>query len=273
MPFTISRSLELQPSAVVVTWSEDAGRLGPQVIEYLNRNLHTQIFAELDPAGFFSLGGVSVEDDVAQFPETTFYCCEDKNLVTFKSSSPASDWYRFLEAVLDVAQYYCHVTEIYTVGGMLAPTAHTNPRGIAAISNCSKMTAILTQHGVVTEFDYTTPPDQRPSLSSFLLWAAQRRNIPAATLWVPQPFYLAQAGDAEACCKTIEFFDERLNLAIDFTELRQNVARQNSQITELRNLLPEVDSSITKVENNLGLTQEENTRLIKEVDRLLKQIR
>lgn len=269
--FKIYEKPELESSCLVVGWSGDAGRLGTKVIDYLNKKLGGKEFGEIEPAGFFSLGGVSVEDDVAQFPESKFYWCPEKYLVTLKSNRPTSDWHKFLDSVLDVAEHYCHAKELYTIGGMVSPAAHTSPRELLAVANSPEMREILSLYDLARDMDYETPPGQRPTLNSFLLWVAKRRNIAAASLWVPIPFYLVAAEDPQAWRKTVEFLDRRFGLGIDFRDLDEDAARQNEKLAELRSRSSEVDSYIRKLESNLGLTQQENEKLVKEVEELFRR--
>ncbi len=118
-------------------------------------------------ADLFSIGGVSIEDDIAQFPESKFYCCQEKNLVIFKSNPTRSEWYKFLNLVLDVAEHFCHAKELYTIGGMVSLGAHTAPRELLAIANSSEMKKVLSQYNLASDMDYETPPGQRPTLKLF----------------------------------------------------------------------------------------------------------
>ena len=270
-PFKIYGRPKLQSSSLVVAWSEDAGKLGLKVVDYLNKKLGSQEFAEIDPVDFFPLGGVSVEDDVAQFPESKFYWCQEKNLVMFKSNPPRSEWYEFLNLVLDIAEHYCKVKELYTIGGMVSSSAHTIPRVLLAIANSPEMRKVLSQYDLVSDMDYETAPGQRPTLSSFLLWVAKRRNIAGASLWVPVPFYLVAAEDPRAWRKAAEFFDRRFGLSIDFRDLDEEVARQNEKIAQLRSRLPELDEYISRLESNLSLTADENEKLVKEIEEFLRR--
>jgi len=270
-PFKIYGKPELESSPLVVGWGEDAGKLGTKVIDYLNRKLGGKEFGEIEPADFFALGGISVEDDVAQFPESKFYWCPEKNLVILKSDRPTSEWHKFLNLVLDVAEHHCRAKELYTIGGMVSLAAHTSPRELLAVANSPEMREILSQYDLARDLDYETPPGQRPTLNSFLLWVAKRRNVAAASLWVPIPFYLIAAEDPEAWRKTVAFLDRRLGLGIDLRDLDEAVARQNEKIAELRSRSSEVDSYIRKLESNLGLTQEENERLVEEVEELFRK--
>lgn len=270
-PFRIAREPELLSSSLVIGWSEDAGKLGPKVIDYLHRKLKCIEFAEIEPADFFPLSGVSVEDDVAQFPESKFYYCQKKNLVILKSGSPRYEWHRFLGSVLDLAEHYCHTRELYTIGGMVSPSAHTAPRDLFAIANSLEMKAVLNQYDLARDFDYETPLGQRPTLSSYLLWLAKKRDMAASSLWVPVPFYLVSTEDPRACRKIVEFLDKRFDLGIDLAELDDEVAMQNQKIAQVRITFPEIDNYIQRLESNLDLANEENDTLLKEIEGFLRK--
>lgn len=270
-PFRIYRQPELKASSLVVGWTEDAGRLGPRVIDYLNRELGGEEFGEIEPTDFFPLSSVSVESDVAQFPESKFYSCAAKGLVTFKSSAPRFEWHRFLQSVLDVAEHYCHATEVYAIGGMVTMGPHTIPRELLGVANCAEMKGVLGQYSLATPLDYETPPDQKPTFNSFLLWVAMRRGLPGAGLWVPVPFYLAAADDPQAWRKMIDFLDRRLGLGIDLTHLDAEVARQNEMLAQLRSGSSDIDSCISKLESNQTPSDEENENLVREVQHLFSR--
>lgn len=270
-PFTIYTRPELQSSSLIVGWAQDAGRLGVKVIDYLCRKLGAQEFGEIEPANFFPLGGVLVEDDIAQFPESKFYWCQGNNLVLLKSEVPRSEWYKFLNLVLDVAERYCNVKDMYTVGGMFSFGAHTTPREVFAIPNCPEMKQALRQYDLASSLDYETPPGQRTTLNSFLLWVAKKRRIAGTSLWAAVPFYLAAVEDSQACKKTVEFLDKRFDLGIDFAELDEDIRAQNERIAQLRRNLPEIDSYIQRVESNLGLTEQEIDRLATKIEEYLRR--
>ncbi len=190
---------EFQHSFLVVSWSGDAGGLGMEVTDYLTRKLGGRSFCEIEPVDFFSLGTVAIENDLVQFPESTFYFCPGYDLVVFKSPPPDFEWYKFLNLILDVAQHYCQGKELYSVSGMVSLAAHTAPRVLMNTFNSSEIKLTLRDYDLSGDWDYETPPGgQRPTINSYLLWAAKKRNIPAVGLWVPIPFYLMGVGDPRA---------------------------------------------------------------------------
>lgn len=269
-PLKFSRRPELPSSSLVVAWSEDVGQLGPKVVDYLKRKLGCESFCEIEPVEFFPLGGVAIEDSLVQFPESRFYASPQHKLVLFESNSPALEWYRFLNLMLDVAEHYCHVRELHAIGGMVAVSAHTTPRELVANFNSSETKEALTPFQLLGEFDYETPLGQRPTLNSFLLWAAKRRNIPAVSLWVPIPFYLAGIDDPKSMKRVLAFIDQRLELGIDFSDLDGEIRSQNEKLAEARNNVPYIEESMAKLESNQSLSEEESLRLVNGMDEFLR---
>jgi len=270
-PFKVLRKPKFQSSSLVVGWNEDAGQLGPGVIDYLTRGLGGERFGEIEPEDFFSLGGIRVEHDVAQFPESNFYSCHKNNLAIFRSTPPRFEWYKFLNSILDVAERYCGTKQLYTIGGMVALAAHTTPRALLATSSSQEVKESLKQYDLVRDMDYQTATGQRPTLNSFLLWLAGRRDIPGVSLWVPIPSYLVANEDPRGQKKVLQFFDERLGLNIDFSDIDHEIQKQNEKLAQARLRLPEVDDYILRLESNLSLSQEENERLTREIAEFLRE--
>ena len=262
--FRLSRQPKLRNPSLIVGFSEDTGRLAPKVIDYLNKNIRGESFCEIDLVDFFPLNGVAVENDVAQFPESRLYCGERNDLVIFKGSQPQLERYKFLQTILDVAEHYCGATELYTISGTIAPIAHTTPRSILVVFNRRQFQDKLRGYGL-QNMTWEGPP----ALNSFLLWAAQRRNIPGVSLWPAIPFYLASVDDFKAQKKVLEFLDKRFDLGVDFRQLDEEEAGQNKKIAELRSRSPVIDNYIQRLESNLTLTQEESEKVVKEVEEFL----
>ena len=266
--YTIYKKPDLEASSLIVGWNEDASKLGFSVVDYLNKKLDTDEFCEVRLEAFFPLGGVLVESDIAQFPESKFFYCQEKSMVLFRSNIPRLEWFKFLNLVLDIAERICHVKELYTVGGMISLAAHTAPRTLQTTTNSAQMKTVLMQQDLFKGIDYETPPNQRPTLSSYLLWVAMQRNIEGANLWASVPFYLIPTEDPRACRKVIDFFNKRLDLGIDFPGIDDELMRQNEKIAWLIDRFPEFNDIVHKLESNLRLTDAESRKIVElmEVD-------
>ncbi len=108
-------------------------------------------------------------------------------------------------------------------------------------------------------------------MSSFLIWSAGRRNIAAASLWIPVPFYLVAAEDPRAWQRALNFLDERLGLEMDLRDVAEAAMRQNEKIAHLRFDYPEIDNYIQRLESGTALSQEESEHLFQSVNDFLKK--
>jgi len=270
-PISLYQEPDLHQSSLVLGWREDAGDLGRRVTDYLNLKLKGQEFAEIEPEDFFPMGGVAIKDNVARFPESKFYACPEHELVIFQTDSPLVEWYKFLNSVLDVAEHYCRVRELYIIGAMISFGAHTSPRQLLAVVDSAEMKNGLSQYDLNRDMDYQTQPGERPTLNSFLLWLARERNIPGLSVWVPIPFYLAATEDPQAQRSILSFLNERLGLKIDFGDLDQEIRKQNEQLARARSRFPQIDDYINRLESNLMLSEEESGELVKKIEDFLRE--
>ena len=263
--FKFSQQPEFENPSLIVGWKDDAGKLSPKVIEYLNKKIDSRSFCEIEPVDFFPLTGVTVEKNMAQFPEGKFYCCERNDLVIFTGTEPGFERYRFLNAISDLAQHYCKIKYLYTISGTISSVAHTNSRKIVAVYNQQRLQKELRGYGL-EDMNW----EGTPAISSYLLWVAKRKGIPGVSLWAQIPFYLAASEDFQAIKLTLSFLDKRFNLELDLKELDEQINEQNKKIEQLRQEDPETNRHIATLESGLSLSEEEQFELIKSVNEILE---
>jgi len=261
---------DLEYTSLVVGWSEDAGKLGDAVTNYLVEKLSGYLYYEIDPMEFFPLGGVTIEDDLVQFPESKFYICPDYRLIIFKSTTPSFEFHKFITRVLDIAEYQCKTREVYSIGSMISMSSHTKPRQLLGAFSSPEVKRDLDSYDIECNVNFETAPGQKPPLSSWLLWAAQKRNLIGAYLWIPVPFYLMSLPDPKSHKKMLEFFKQRFKLDININDFDESIKVQNEQINEARDLYPDVDDSLKRLENSLTLSEEDNVKLAKQIEEYLK---
>jgi proteasome assembly chaperone (PAC2) family protein len=262
---------KLRKPTLVVGWEADGAQIGVKVSQYLIKNLNAQPFCEIDPVEFFPLGGVAIENDIVQFPQSAFYACPEHNLIIFQSAFPRYEWFKFLSLIMEIAQEHYHVKEMYAVGSMVTLAPHTVPRDFWATFSSPQIKKTLSRYQLSREMNFETPPGGRPTLNSYLLWMAKTRNLAAVNLWVPVPFYLVNNDDPDAHRKVLEFLDKRVKLNLNFDGIDASVKQQNEKLGRLRQSSPEIDGYIRKLENNLQLTEEEHESLNKAVDDCLRK--
>jgi proteasome assembly chaperone (PAC2) family protein len=264
-----SRQPDFEKPTLMFSWIVDARGLGEQVSDYLNHKLNNESFCDIEPDDFFPLHGVNIQNDTIQFPESRFYAGTRKDIIVFQSTPPRFEWYRFFHLILETARDLWHVSEIYTIDSMVSFVAHTAPREILANFSTREMKDDLVGYNLGSNWNYETPPGQRPTLNSFLLWSAQNLHMRAAALWVPTPFYLATVGDPKAQLRVLEFLNGKFNLCMDLSDLDQRVRSQNRMIVEACQATPEIDRLIKKVEVGDTLSPEESQQLVMDIEKQL----
>jgi proteasome assembly chaperone (PAC2) family protein len=264
-PFEIYQMPQLQSPSLIVGWqTQDIGKLGPKVIDFLNEKLGAKEIAEIKPLGFFPFGGVRFKDDLVQVPESKFWACEKDNLLIFRSDEPVFEHYQFLNSVLDFAEYHCHAKELYTLSGVVSFIAHTSLRRILTVFNQPELKKSLQGYGL-ENMTWEGPP----AISSYLLWLAKRRGIPGVSLWPEIPFYLATREDPHATKLTLSFLNRRLNLGMNLGEFDLEIRNLNEKIAELRKEDAEINKYINMLESGLRLDEEEQLKLAEKVYELL----
>jgi len=270
-PVKLLEQPEFDNPVVIVSWLMDTVGLGEKVTAYLNRVLASRVFCDIEPDEFFPLDGVHLDENVIQFPEAKFYSGSRKDIVIFRAVTPRFNWYLFLDSFLDVAVNVCHASAVYAIGSMVSIIPHTGPREIMGNFNSPEMKLSLSSYNMNNTLNYETPPGQRPTLSSYLLWAARRKNIPAATLWVPVPFYIATSGDPRAELRVLEFFNRKFNLHLAMDDLDEEVRQQNRTISRIRDESADIDNTIRKIETGDTLSAEESQHLASHIEQSLSR--
>jgi proteasome assembly chaperone (PAC2) family protein len=264
-PVEINQTCQLQNPFLLISWqTRDIGKLASKVVDFLIEKIGGQEIAEIKPLGFFSFGGVRFKEDLVQAPESKFWACEKNNLLIFKSDEPEFEYYKFLNTILELAEYHGQVKELYTLSGAISFTAHTHPRRILTVFNQPELKERLRDYGL-DEMTWEGPP----AISSYLLWVAQRRGIPGVSLWPEIPFYLAAGEDPQAIKIILSFLNRRFNLDLDLERLNLEIEDQNEKIVQLRREHPEIDQYISRLESGLKLDEEEQFKLVKEVYEIL----
>ena len=87
-----------------------------------------------------------------------------------------------------------------------------------------------------------------------------------AAIWVPVPFYLLSIDDPKAYRRTADFLSKRFDLNIDLSDIDEDIHKQNVKIARLANRFPELDDLFRKLESNITLTDDENSRLVQLID-------
>jgi predicted ATP-grasp superfamily ATP-dependent carboligase len=254
------------PSLLIGWQTHELGKLASTVSHFLNEQMGGREVAELKPLGFYSFGGIRFKHDLVQIPASHFWACEKKNLLIFKSDEPEFEYYQFLNTVLEWAESHFQAKDVTTLDGTFSFIAHTQARRIFTVFNQNEFKEGL-QGYELEALTWEGPP----ALSSYLLWIAKRRGLPGMSLWVEIPFYLAAREDPQAIKSTLSFLNKRFNLELDLSEFDVRIRNQHERIADLREENSEINDFIRRLENGLMLNDEEQLKLTREINDLLKE--
>jgi predicted ATP-grasp superfamily ATP-dependent carboligase len=252
---------DLQGPTLLVSWqTRDFGKVASRVMDRLIEETAGIEVAEIKPQGFFSFGGVRFENDLVKVPESIFRASAKRNLLMLKSNEPEFEHYQFLTTLLEVAVSHYRVRKIYTLNGTLSLTAHTLPRKILAVFNQPELGEEV-RAGGAEALTWEGPP----ALSSYLLWTARGKGIPAASLWLEVPFYLASGEDPQAIKTALSFLDRKFDLGLDPGSFDGEIRDQSERLSQLRKENVDVDRWIHLLETGETLEEEDQFKLTKEV--------
>ena len=263
-PLRFTSQPRLEQSSFIAAWTKDTGAVSRLAADYLIKASGAGEFCRLEPGGFYPVGGVTVVDDVAQFPLSRFFCSQSHSAVVLQADEPQSNRYEFLNTVLDLAQQYGKATGVYTIDGIAALTAHTTPRRVFGV--CSDVAIQRRLHELVpADANWQGPPH----VSTYLLWLAGQRHLPGVNLWVEVPFYLADHEDHQSVKAVVALLSMMLGWELDLGELDCLAADQNGKLAAMEDD-PEIRDKIHALEEGLSLNRQERTELKEAVGSALK---
>lgn len=266
-PVRIYKTAPLQNPPLLVSWhTQDLGKLGGEVTNFLIKELNGQLIGEIDPLGFFSFGGVRFKEDLVQVQESQFWALEEQNLLIFKSDEPLFEHYQFLNTILNFVKDHYQTQELYTLSGAISFIPHTRPRRIWTVFNHSEMKQRLQDSGL-EPMTWEGPP----AISSYLLWVARAKGILGMSLWPEIPFYLSNRQDPQAIGQILSFLDRKFNLRLDLVEWEIATAILNKKISRLREENPEIEKSLSLLEKGMSLDENDQLKLTKEISELLRE--
>ncbi len=229
------REPELVSPCLVTAWP-GVGNVALIAATYLKDKLEAEELAEINPSGFFDLGGVFIKDNLAEtpaFPEGKFYywdsAGEGKDLVIFLAEAqPAAESYEYAGIVLDVAQKF-GVKRVYTLAAALTEYHPDQPRVLGAASS-PELLEELKKLEVVLAGDFYIA-----GLNGLLLGVAKERNIEAICLLGETVKYAARMANPRASQSVLRVLTKFLGVEIEMAELEEFAESTEKQIRQIGN--------------------------------------
>lgn len=263
--FRFTSQPRLEKPSLIVGWMKDMGDVSRGVADLLAGEAGGHSFCQIEPAEFFSVGGVTVESNIATFPQSRFFYDPRTNVLLLRSDEPESRRYEFLNAVLDLAEHY-KVESLYTVDGIASMIAHTSERRVFGVFNGPDIQKRL-QWYLPLGLSWRGTPHT----STYLLWLAKQRHLPAAGFWAEVPFYLSGSQDAQAVRTAASMLGHIIGWDYDVDELNRRVVEQDQTLADLRQEDLEIDMKIQSLEQGESLDSDEQGELIEAIQGALRK--
>ena len=204
----------------------DAADAATSTVDHLLEQWDAEMFAELDPEDFYDFQAVRpiltpAESGVREivWPTPTLYVAhpphQDRDVLLLRAVEPNYRWQTFCASVIEIARA-AGVTELVTLGALLADSPHTRPVPISGTTNDPVMMERLS----LDQARYSGPIGITTVLSDI----AAREGLVTASIWAAVPHYAAEPPCYKATLALLGAVEDAIG-----TGLPQGVLREMSE--------------------------------------------
>jgi proteasome assembly chaperone (PAC2) family protein len=213
----------------------DAGDAATDAVEHLIDVWEGEEVAAIDPDDFYDFQVnrpmVSLEDGLTRkitWPTTHFYVARvaaaERDLVLVRGIEPNMRWRGFCEEVLRQAGEL-GVSEIVTLGALLADSPHTRPVPVSGTSSDPELAGRLgLEHS-----RYEGPT----GIVGVLQEACATAGLPAVSFWAAVPHYVASPPCPKATVALLRRVEDLLDVTIPLGDLPEEARAWEQHVDEL----------------------------------------
>ena len=213
----------------------DAGDAATDAVEHLTDVWEADEVATIDPEDFYDFQvnrpSVYIADGETRrisWPTTRFYTCAipgtDRDLVLVRGVEPNMRWRGFCDEVLSTAREL-GVTEVVTLGALLADSPHTRPVPVSGTSS----DPALAQRLSLEPSRYEGPT----GIVGVLQEACHRGGLAAVSFWAAVPHYVASPPCPKATIALLRRVEDLLDVSIPLGDLPEEARAWERQVDEL----------------------------------------
>ncbi|PZC47593.1 MAG: Proteasome assembly chaperone (PAC2) family protein [Chloroflexi bacterium] len=263
----------------------DAAESASGVIRYLRRKARTERLAEIDPDEFFVFTEdrphVRLRDSRTReirWPLTDFTPARfegaERDFILGLGTEPHLRWKAFSAHVAEVA-LELGVSEIITVGGLLADTPHTRPVPVSGSAHPLER---------MQELGFEPSSYQGPTgIVGAIGDMCREQDIAHVGLWASVPHYVSGGQNPRATQALLTQLNEIYALGLDLSDLEGRARRYDAQVaealkdnSEMREYVQKLEASAEPSDEGAGAAAEatperlSSTDALKEIDRMLR---
>ncbi len=215
MKVRLHRDIGMKKPTLLAGWP-GMGNVGVGAVDYLRRELGTEVFGEIDMSEHFTPEAIVVEEGIAKLPEVpinSFSLAHSPDLIFFLSeaqvSGPAA--LQLTNLIVDMAEKY-GVERIYTCAAFAVPTSFSDETRILGVATDEKLRDSLTPHGAEILGQGIVS-----GLNGLLLGVAGSRGIESACLLATIPQYAISLPNPRGSRALVETLSTLLGVSVDLS--------------------------------------------------------
>lgn len=254
----------------------DAADAASGVVAHLVEEWDADVLVELDPEEYYDfqvtrpvLHRFDDSDSELLWPTPTIYHARpphsDRDVLLLSAPEPNFRWRAFCSTVLGVASL-AGVSEVITLGALLADSPHTRPVPVSGSSNGLSGRPMPN----VQESRYSGPV----GITSVLMVEATRMDLPATSLWAAVPHYLAEPPCPKATLALLGAVEDVLQVPLPqgvLDEMSEAWQRGAEQLYEHDEDVAEYVRSLEAEQEPEDLPQASGDAIAREFERYLRR--
>lgn len=203
----------------------DAGQSATTAVRYLVDSWKAESFAKIDPEEYFSFTDtrptVRLVDGAYRemvWPKNEFYFYRGTDTspaaVLLIGTEPNLKWRGFCGEITRLARSV-GARRLVTLGSLVTDAVHTRPVPLTGFSTDDGVQTKLASRGI-TRSSYEGPT----GIVGVLHDACRRAELPAASVWAANPYYLGGTPNPKTALGLLDALDDALELRLNLGELR-----------------------------------------------------
>lgn len=252
----------------------DAADAASSVIDHLVREWDAQILTELDPEDFydFQVNRPHAHADehgvrTIVWPTPTIYVANgaERDVLLLRAPEPNIRWKSFCELIVKLAGL-AGVTDLVTVGALLADSPHTRPVPITGSASDPEVAERL---GLQSS-NYTGPV----GINAILNHSAAHEGISAVSLWAAVPHYVAEPPCPKASLALLGALEDAIGEPLPLGDLEDLSEAWQRGADELAENDPEISEYVSELESERAtseLPEASGDAIAREFERYLRR--
>ena len=237
----------------------DASEVATWSARYLVRQWSARKFAQIDPEEFYvfteTRPQVRISEDnqrIIEWPANEMFFHPDpqgqRDFIVMVGVEPNLKWKTFVATTMDLIRDM-KVSAVLSLGGLLAPVAHTQPARLTGTATDADILEHLNEIGVSTS-RYEGPTGIVGVLNS----ALNKESLPTVSLWGNVPHYLSARPNIRVSLAMLRQINRVFHLDIDLRRVERQATLFDSQVNEAVAGNAEIAAYVRKLEEAVGLT-------------------